>query len=146
MTVSAATTGTTPTFLAVKVAMHRRITARGSGGLLKRLEAGLIEKACSTLLLDRMVPAFPLWLVNLAPAFLDLPLRTCVGANFLGIIAGTAACTWVGVGLGEVVSRGEEPDLGLIFDPMILGPILGLAALAVLPVGISKARVRGVAE
>jgi uncharacterized membrane protein YdjX (TVP38/TMEM64 family) len=150
MTVVAATTGATLIFLAARAgfgdALHRRITAQGSGGLLKRLEAGLRENAFNYLLTIRLVPAFPFWLINLAPAFLGIRLRTYVAATFLGIIPGTAVYTWIGAGLGEVFARGEEPDLGLIFDPMILGPILGLAALALLPVVIRKVRGRGVAE
>ena len=31
-------------------------------------------------------------------------------------------------------ARGETPDLGIIFDPKILGPILALCALSLLPV------------
>ena len=37
--------------------------------------------------------------------------------------------TSVGAGLGEVFARGETPDLGIIFAPHVLLPILGLAAL-----------------
>ena len=39
-------------------------------------------------------------------------------------------------GLGEVFSRGETPDLGIIFEWQILLPILGLCLLAVLTVTI----------
>jgi len=42
----------------------------------------------------------------------------------------------VGAGLGEVFARGETPDLGIIFEPHILFPILGLCALSLLPVAI----------
>jgi uncharacterized membrane protein YdjX (TVP38/TMEM64 family) len=150
MTVVAATTGATLIFLAAKAgfgdALHRRMTEQGSEGVLKRLEAGLRENAFNYLLMIRLVPAFPFWLINLAPAFLGIRLRTYVAATFLGIIPGTAVYTWIGAGLGEVFARGEEPDFGLIFDPVILGPILGLAALAVLPVVIRKLRGRGVSE
>ncbi len=150
MTVLAATTGATVIFLAAKAgfgdALHRRLTAEGSEGVLKRLETGLRANAFNYLLMIRLVPAFPFWLINLAPALLGIPLRTYVAATFLGIIPGTAVYTWVGASLGEVFARGEEPDLGLIFDPIILGPILGLAALAVLPVVIRKLRGRRAEE
>jgi uncharacterized membrane protein YdjX (TVP38/TMEM64 family) len=74
MTVVAATAGASLIFLAARAgfgdALHRRITAQGSGGLLKRLEAGLRENAFNYLLMIRLVPAFPFWLINLAAAFL----------------------------------------------------------------------------
>ena len=150
MTVLAATTGATLIFLAAKAgfgdALHRRLTAQGSDGVFKRLEAGLRENAFNYLLMIRLVPAFPFWLINLAPAMLGIRLRTYVAATFLGIIPGTAVYSWVGAGLGEVFARGEEPDLSLIFDPVILGPILGLAVLSVLPVVIRKLRGRRALE
>ena len=42
--------------------------------------------------------------------------------------------------VGEVFERGERPELGIIFEPQILLPILGLAALAALPMGLKAVR------
>jgi hypothetical protein len=50
--------------------------------------------------------------------------------------------TSVGAGLGEVFARGETPDLGVIFEPKVLLPILGLCALAALPMLIRAVRGR----
>jgi uncharacterized membrane protein YdjX (TVP38/TMEM64 family) len=144
MTVVAATLGATVIFLAAKVglgdALYRRMTAEGTSGLLRRMEAGLRENAFNYLLLVRLIPAFPFALVNLAPAFLGVPLRTYVLATLIGIVPGTAVYSWIGAGLGEVFARGETPDLSLIFDPVVLGPILGLCALAALPIVLRALR------
>ncbi len=51
--------------------------------------------------------------------------------------------TSVGAGLGEVFARGETPDLGIIFEPQILLPILGLCALAPADPRQSPARQEG---
>ena len=48
--------------------------------------------------------------------------------------------TSVGSGLGDVFAAGEVPDLGAIFSPSILLPILGLAALAGLPIALKLLR------
>jgi len=53
---------------------------------------------------------------------------------------GAVVYTSVGAGLGDVFARGETPDLGIIFQPQILLPILGLALLALLPVLIKALR------
>ena len=45
-----------------------------------------------------------------------------------------------GAGLGEVFARGETPDLGIIFQPAILLPILGLCLLAALPLLLNAVR------
>jgi uncharacterized membrane protein YdjX (TVP38/TMEM64 family) len=59
-----------------------------------------------------------------------VPLRRFVISTFFGIMPGAIVYTSVGAGLGEVFARGETPNLGIIFEPHILLPILGLAALA----------------
>ncbi len=50
-------------------------------------------------------------------------------------------CVYVGwAGLGEVFARGETPNLGIIFEPQILLPILGLCVLAALPIVLKAVR------
>jgi uncharacterized membrane protein YdjX (TVP38/TMEM64 family) len=66
--------------------------------------------------------------------------RRFVISTFFGIMPGAVVYTSVGAGLGEVFARGETPNLGIIFEPHILLPILGLAALAVLPILIKALR------
>jgi hypothetical protein len=48
----------------------------------------------------------------------------------------------VGNGLGAVFDAGETPDLGIIFTPAIIGPIIGLALLALLPIAYRKLKAR----
>jgi uncharacterized membrane protein YdjX (TVP38/TMEM64 family) len=60
-------------------------------------------------------------------------------ATFLGIIPGTFVYASLGNGLGSVV---EEPDLGIVFRPSVLVPIVGLAILALIPVGYKRWRSR----
>jgi uncharacterized membrane protein YdjX (TVP38/TMEM64 family) len=88
----------------------------------------------------RLVPVVPFFVANLIPAFVGVGLGKYVVTTFLGILPGGIVYTWVGAGLGEVFARGETPDLGLIFEPYVLGPILGLAALALLPVLLKRLR------
>jgi uncharacterized membrane protein YdjX (TVP38/TMEM64 family) len=61
-------------------------------------------------------------------------------STFLGIIPGGVVYTSVGAGLGQVFERGETPNLGIIFEPQILLPLLGLCLLAALPIFIKTLR------
>ena len=88
------------------------------------------------------MPLFPFWLVNIAPAFLGVTTRTYILATFFGIVPGTFVYATVGDGLGVVFDRGETPDLGIIFEPTILGAIIGMAVLAMVPVIYKKIRRR----
>ena len=108
------------------------------GNTGRRMEEGFKENALSYLLVLRLVPLFPFWLVNLVPAFLGVPAGTFVIGTFLGIIPATAIFCGVGSGLGAVIDAGETPDLNIIFQPQIFGPLLGLAALALLPVAYKR--------
>ena len=88
----------------------------------------------------RLVPAVPFFVANLIPAFLGVATRRFAWTTFVGIIPAALVYTWVGSGLGAVFERGEAPDLGIIFEPYILGPLLGLAGLSLLPVLLKTLR------
>lgn len=144
--VVAATTGAIAIFLAARFGLGERLAARmdASRGTVGKIKAGIDRNQWEMLFLIRLVPAVPFFVANLVPALVDVPLRRFAITTFLGIIPGAVVYTSVGAGLGEVFARGETPDLGVIFDPAILLPILGLCALAALPM-VLKA-VRGKAE
>lgn len=132
LVVASATLGATCIFLAARTALGDWLKAR-AGGWLRRLESGFREGEVSFLLILRLVPAVPFFVANLAPAFLGARLSSFVWTTLVGIMPATIVYAWIGAGLGEQLARGEEPDLGVIFEPHILGPLLGLAALAALP-------------
>lgn len=133
--VTAATLGAVMIFLAVRAGLGARLTARidASDGAVKRLRDGIRENEFSVLLTMRLVPAFPFFMANLLPAFLGVRLGSFALTTFLGIIPGGLVYTWVGAGLGEVFAQDQTPDLGIIFEPHVLGPLMGLALLAALP-------------
>jgi len=132
-TVVAATIGATIVFLIAKTALGDTLRVKAGSGIQK-MEAGFQKNAFSYLMVLRLVPLFPFFLVNLAPAFLGVRLRTFIVATFFGIIPGTFVFASVGNGLGAIFDEGGEPNLGIIFRPEVLGPILALAALSLVPV------------
>jgi uncharacterized membrane protein YdjX (TVP38/TMEM64 family) len=132
LVVASATVGATAVFLVARYIVGEAWKAR-VGGTLARLEQGFRENAFSSLLVLRLVPLFPFWLVNLVPAFLGVPTRVYVIATAVGIVPGALVYTGVGNGLDAVFADGGMPDLGIIYDPEILLPLLGLAALALVP-------------
>ncbi len=136
------TLGAVCVFLAARTAFGGMLRAKAGPGL-KRMEAGFRENAFSCLLSLRLIPLFPFWLVNLVPAFLGVSLKTYVVATFLGVIPGALVYASLGNGLGVILDAGGEPDLGIIFRPDVLLPLLALAALALLPVAYKKFKARG---
>lgn len=140
--ITAASIGATLIFLAARWGLGARLAARmdSSEGRVKRIKAALDENQWSVLFLIRLVPVVPFFVANLLPAFVGVPLYRFVVSTFLGIIPGGVVYTSVGAGLGEVFERGEAPNLGVIFEPQILLPLLGLCALAALPIVIKALR------
>jgi len=134
--VTGATLGAVALFLAARHGLGDRLKARmeASEGMVRKIKQGIDENQWSMLFLIRLVPAVPFFVANLIPAFLAVPLYRFVISTALGIVPGALVFTSVGAGLGAVFARGETPDLGIIFEPHILFPILGLCLLAVLPI------------
>ncbi|MEM1388265.1 MAG: VTT domain-containing protein [Pseudomonadota bacterium] len=137
-----ATIGATLIFLAARTSLGDRLGARleGSEGIVKKIKDGIDENQWSMLFLIRLIPAVPFFIANLVPAFVQVPTWRYVVSTFLGILPGAVVYTSVGAGLGEVFERGETPNLGIIFAPQILLPILGLCVLAALPILIKAVR------
>jgi len=141
-TICGATVGATTLFLAVKLSSIGDFLLARAGNAVKKMEAGFRENEMSYMLVLRLIPLFPFWLVNIAPAFLGVRLRTFVIGTAVGIIPGTFVYALVGNGLGSVFDAGGTPDLGVIFKPEILAPIVGLALLALIPVAYKKIKAR----
>ena len=128
-----ATLGATGLFLIARTALGDVLRAK-AGPFLARMEEGFRENALSYLLVLRLIPLFPFWLVNLVPAFLGVSTTHYVIGTFFGIIPGTFVFASVGNGLGALLDAGEDPNLGVIFQPEVLGSLVALALLSLLPV------------
>ena len=112
--VFAATLGAVAIFLLARTALAEPLAHR-AGPWLDRLRAGFKEDAVGYLLFLRLVPAFPFWLVNLAPALLGVSLRDYVVATFIGIIPGTFALALTGAGLDSVLAGDNKWMLLIAF-------------------------------
>ncbi|WP_208354287.1 TVP38/TMEM64 family protein [Pseudaestuariivita rosea] len=140
--ITAATIGATIIFLAAQWGLGDKLATKmnSSDGAVKKIKDGIDENQWSMLFLIRLVPAVPFFVANLVPALVGVPLSRFVISTFIGIIPGAVVYTSVGAGLGEVFARGETPNLGIIFEPHILLPILGLCTLAALPIVLKAIR------
>ena len=139
LAVVGATIGAVILFLVARTAFAE-VMARRARGLIERIRPRLQRDGFSYLLALRLVPAVPFWLVNLGAALCGMRLFPYATATALGIIPATFVFAWIGEGLGSVLAAGGKPDLTLIFSARILGPLLALAALALMPVWARRFR------
>lgn len=133
-----ATLGATIVFLAARAGLTG-LTAR-AGPWAERIAAGFRDNGLNYLLVLRLIPLFPFWLVNLVAGAVGLGLSVFVLGTFIGIIPLTFILANLGSGLGAVIAEGRPPDPAILFSPSVLLPITGLAALALLPVLYARRR------
>ncbi|MCA8929092.1 MAG: TVP38/TMEM64 family protein [Alphaproteobacteria bacterium] len=134
-----ATLGATGLFLLARSAFGERWRPPVQR-VLNRLDSGFRDNAFQYLLVLRLMPVMPFWLLNIVPAFVGLTLRQYVLATFFGILPGTVVYCSVGAGLDTVFARGEVPGLDQLRDPALILPLVGLAVLAALPLVYKRLR------
>lgn len=139
--VISATLGATTLFIVARTALGELLRAK-AGPWLHKMEAGFRDNALSYLLVLRLVPLFPFFVVNLVPAFLDIPLSTYVLGTFVGIIPGALVYATVGSGLSSLFDAGGELSAKGVLTPQILTALIGLAVLALIPVVYKKIKAR----
>ena len=133
--VVSAGTGAVLVFMAARAGLGADVSAQiaARGGAAARLQAALHRNVWSALLIMRLIPILPFFLCNLLPAFAGVRLWPFAATTFAGILPAGLIFTSIGAGLGEVFANGGTPDLGVIFTPAVLLPLVGLAALSALP-------------
>jgi len=132
-----ATVGATLLFLVAKSSLGDFLLAK-AGPVVKRMQAGFEANAWSYMFVLRLVPIFPFFLVNLAPAFLGVPLRIYVVATLFGILPGGFVFALAGAGLGSVFDSGESFTVQGVMTPEMIAALTGLALLALLPVAYKR--------
>lgn len=153
--VVAATIGAVLLFLAARTALADTLAAK-AGPFLSKVSEGFRADAFNYLLFLRLVPLFPFWLVNLAPALLGMRLWPFALATLIGILPGTVAFSIIGSGLDSVIQAqiaanpacaGGAP-CKVSIDPKSLVTadlLVGLAALGVvslIPIALKAWRAR----
>jgi uncharacterized membrane protein YdjX (TVP38/TMEM64 family) len=153
-TVIAATLGATVVFLIAKSSLGDFLTQK-AGPFAKKLAEGFNTDAFNYLMFLRLVPVFPFWLINIAPALFNVRLRTYVITTFLGIIPGTFAIAVLGAGLGSVIDRQKaifdtcvadkglenctfNVDAGALLTPQLLAAFAALGVVALIPVALKR--------
>jgi uncharacterized membrane protein YdjX (TVP38/TMEM64 family) len=150
----AATAGATILFLVTR-SCEEALTTK-AGPWLAKLREGFREHALSYLLFLRLVPVFPFFVVNIAPALLGVPLPTYVLGTFLGIMPGTLAFSVAGAGLGSVIKAQNRAhaeclashpgqshvacpyavDTGKLLTPELIAAFVLLGIVALIPVAV----------
>lgn len=140
LTIIGATLGAAGLFLAARYLIGDFIRASTAssesktGQALRKFEQAFNRDAASYLLVLRLLPIFPFFIVNLGAALVGARFSIFFITTFFGIMPGTFVFASIGNGIASVLEAGAEPDLSIITKPEIMLPLLALAALVLLPV------------
>ena len=154
----AATIGASLVFLVAKSSVGE-VLARKAGPFVKKLSAGFNEDAASYMLFLRLVPVFPFWLVNIAPALFNVRLRTFVVTTLFGIVPGTVAIALLGSGLGSIIDKQQsvydacvaangpancrfDINVGALLTPQLVAGLVALGVVALIPIVIKRLKAR----
>lgn len=138
-----ATLGATVVFLAARAALGDRLATflrHTAGPRLATLEHELRHNGFHYLLFLRLVPVFPFWLVNIAPAFFGIPLGTYIAATAIGILPGTFVFAYLGHGLDTTLEQSGSVAVADLLSLEILIALTLLALLSLLPVWLKRRR------
>ena len=155
-TIVGATVGATFVFLIAKTAIGDFLLG-AKDARTARLAEGFRQDAFNYLLFLRLVP-FPFWMVNLAAALFEIPLRTFIAATVIGIIPATFAFAFFGSGIDSILAAQANTfreclasgadDCQFEFDarsavtPQLIAAVVILCLAALLPVAIKRFRSR----
>jgi uncharacterized membrane protein YdjX (TVP38/TMEM64 family) len=129
----AATLGALAVFLVARSAFGVWVKRR-AGPWLGRIEASFERDAFSYILMLRLVPVFPFFIINLVTPFLGVPLRTYAAATYLGVLPACFVYASFGAGLDAIFARPGPIAFDAVLTPEIFGGLTGLGLLALLPV------------
>lgn len=86
-----------------------------------KIMTGFESDAFNYMLFLRLVPLFPFWLVNLAPAFTPIQIRTFSISTFIGIIPGSFVYANLGQSLNSINSLDQLVSGQTLFAFTLLG-------------------------
>lgn len=132
-----ATCGASILFLVAKTALHDFLKKKFAT-LIDKMRSGFQRNAISYMLLLRVLPIFPFWLVNIAPVFFKVTFTTFVWTTFVGIIPGAFVYTQAGRGIDAIFEgEGSISFWDLLNREMVIG-LIGIIILAIIPMVVKR--------
>ena len=127
----------------IKLGLEERLR---SNPKFKELGAEIYQNQFRYLLFLRFFPIFPFWMVNLAPAILNVKLGVFFVTTGLGILPGT----FIIASIGEKIRIISEPNSDLIdeliLNPHFIGLFMMLSLFTIFPTLLRVARLKKTKE
>ena len=133
--VTGVSSGAIVMFLVARTAIGENLLRwlENRGGVMAKVQDHVRAHPFSALLTLRLIPAAPIWLVNIAASFVRMPLSTYALATVIGVMPSTFLYTSVGSGLNGLFEHTQPGGLLVALRNELFWPLVGLSALGALP-------------
>lgn len=135
LAVTAATFGASINFLLIRYILGEQIQKRYKNKL-KKINVELNANGKNYLLMLRLMPVFPFFLINLAAGLSNIKFTTFIWTTVIGIIPGTFAYVYLGASLNYLSDENAGLPISVILALVLVG------VMALLPVVYSKYKTR----
>lgn len=132
LTIIGATLGACGIFVATKTALGDSLRKK-AGARVKQFEDGFAQNAVSYLLIVRLIPIFPFFIVNIAAALVGASFSIFAITTAIGIVPATFIYAGLGNSISVILAQGGTPNLGIIFNPEVFLPLTALGLLSLTP-------------
>ncbi len=133
------TLGSTVIFLVCRTAIGDALRGR-AGSLAARIQAGLQADAFAYVVVLRLNPVAPLWLVNLALGFVDIPLGVYFWSTLIGSLPSSLVYAGLGAGLSRLLASGRPIEASQLITPQLVLPLAALALMTLIGVWLRRRR------
>lgn len=134
--VVSATVGATLLFLAARTSFGSGLR-KLAGPRVARLAEAFERNAFSTMVILRLAPVIPYFIMNIAPALFRVRVSSYVAASLIGIAPGTFAYAYLGSGIDSVLVSAERAgrtvSVADLVTPQITFAFFALAVVAAIP-------------
>jgi len=137
MVLFSGTFGATMIFLATKHALGDWLIFK-KDGMLYKIKTGFERHQKSYLLFMRLVPIFPLGIVNIALGLLNVRTWVFIWTTAVGLIPASFIYTQVGSGLGKILDEGGAISIYSFLNSQIIMALIGIGLLALMPIFFKK--------
>lgn len=104
--------------------------SRIAGTRAQSLEGAFRENALLYMMVLRLLPVMPVWLVNIIAGLLNVRLKTYVIGTAIGGLPCTLVWVILGDGIGQTLKDGQSITPSALLEPKIVAALTGLSLLA----------------
>lgn len=138
MVVISATIGSCLFLITIRTSVGQAYQLPNRYQQIERWRSAFNHSAFFNLLILRVMPFIPFFLVNILCAICGTRMRSFFWATLIGVIPSKAIYVWIGSGLGTTLLQAEKISVDDVVNPVLMLPLLVLSLFGLLGLWLRK--------